>query len=303
MSDRAVLSVDFELFEQTPACRSAAGEPDRRGVGLEGAAFLRESLAAEGARATWFVVGRVAERHPEPVQAVAAGGHEIGSHGHTHVVLTELDAAARRAELADSRATLRRVTGAPVDGFRAPVFAFGRDHFAELGAAGYSYDSSVLPSRAIPGWYDGDYDRHRPVPAARIQDGAPDGLAELPVSVLPGVGLPLTGAWLRFFGPRYTVLGMRWLARKGIAPVLYVHPWEFVDLPAVDGVPRRVSVRTGEWMRRALERVLSSGFEFTTAGAVLDDALSWTSTEDGGPPDGDAGGGPERGALSGDGEG
>lgn len=296
MSDRAVLSIDFELFEQTPACRSAAGEPDRRGVGLEGAAFLRESLAAEGARATWFVVGTTAERHPDSVQAVATDGHEIGSHGHTHTVLTGLDAPTRRAELADSRATLRRVTGAPVDGFRAPVFGFGRDHFAELAAAGYSYDSSVLPSRAIPGWYDGEHDRHRPVPAAGIQDGAPDGLAELPVSVLPGVGLPLTGAWLRFFGPRYTVLGMRWLARRGIAPVLYVHPWEFVDLPAVDGVPRRVYVRTGDWMRRALERVLASGFEFTTARTVLEDALSWT-------PAGDAPGGGAARAPSGDGGG
>jgi Domain of unknown function (DUF3473). len=96
---------------------------------------------------------------------------------------------------------------------------------------------------------------------------------------MPGLRLPLTGTWLRFFGPGYTVLGMRLLARRGVAPVLYVHPWELVDLPAVDGVPGRVYWHTGEWMRRAIDRVLGQPFEFTTAATLAgetgcDDRLS-----------------------------
>ena len=78
--------------------------------------------------------------------------------------------------------------------------------------------------------------------------------------------------WLRFFGPRYTVAGMKLLARRGIAPVLYVHPWELVDLPAVEGVPRRVYVRTGDWMRRAVEYILDQPFDFTTARSVVAEA-------------------------------
>jgi hypothetical protein len=53
--------------------------------------------------------------------------------------------------------------------------------------------------------------------------------------------------------------------------MLYVHPWELVDLPDVDGVPTRVYVSTGDWMRRAVERTLQQDFEFTTVRAVLED--------------------------------
>ena len=52
--------------------------------------------------------------------------------------------------------------------------------------------------------------------------------------------------------------------------MLYVHPWELVDLPAVEGVPTRVYVRTGDWMRRAIERILQQDFEFTTVRTVLE---------------------------------
>jgi hypothetical protein len=54
--------------------------------------------------------------------------------------------------------------------------------------------------------------------------------------------------------------------------VLYVHPWELSTLPSVEGVPRRVYVRTGAWMWRAVERILSSEFSFVTAREVVEDA-------------------------------
>ncbi|WP_136715843.1 polysaccharide deacetylase family protein [Halorientalis salina] len=272
MSDKAVLSIDFELFSQTPAYRSAAGETDRDGVGLAGGEFLLNRLADHDASATCFVVSSVAEAYPEAVEALAAAGHEIGSHTHTHRLLTDLDADDRREEMERSRTVLEDVTGNTVSGFRAPAFDIASDHFDALAATGYAYDSSVVASRRIPGWYGGEYDLTRPAPASEVRADAPAGLAELPVSVMPGLRLPLTGTWLRFFGPRYTILGMKLLARRGIAPVLYVHPWEFVDLPEVEGVPARVYWRTGDWMRRAVERILAQPFEFVTARDVVEDA-------------------------------
>ncbi|MFB6083081.1 MAG: polysaccharide deacetylase family protein [Halorientalis sp.] len=273
MSDRAVLSIDFELFEQTPAYRSADGEMDASGVGLDGGAFLRHTLEAHDATATCFVVSSVAESHPDAVGALADAGFEIGSHTHSHRLLSELSAADRREELVRSREVLADCTDEPVTGFRAPAFDLAPDHFAALAEAGYGYDSSVVASRTIPGWYGGEFDLTEPAPATAVDPEAPDGFGELPVSVMPGLRLPLTGTWLRFFGPRYTILGMKLLARRGITPVLYVHPWEFVDLPAVEGVPRRVYYHTGAWMRRAVERILAQDFEFTTARAVLAEAL------------------------------
>ena len=268
----AVLSVDVELFDQTPAYRSARGTTDRDGVGLEGLEYLLETLDRHGATATGFVVSSAAQRHPDAVRRIADAGHEVGSHSHSHRLLTGLSTAARREEYEQSRELLRELTGQPVRGFRAPAFDVPPGHFEGLERAGYAYDSSVVASRAIPGWYGGEYDLEVPAPASEVDPGAPAGVTEVPASVMPGLRLPLTGTWLRFFGPRYTVMGMRLLARRGVAPVLYVHPWELVDLPAVEGVPGRVYWHTGEWMRRAVDRVLEQPFDFTTTAALAGEA-------------------------------
>ncbi|WP_434530739.1 polysaccharide deacetylase family protein [Haloarcula sp. NS06] len=271
MSSRAVLSIDFELFTQTPAYRSASGTTDRDGVGLDGGRFFRETLAEYGATSTAFVVSSVAQSHPDAVRALADAGLEIASHTHTHQLLSDLDSKERRGELSQSKDVLERVTNERVSGFRAPAFDITDDHFGLLSDIGYTYDSSVVSSRSIPGWYGGEYDLHEPVPATAVRPDAPDSVTEFPASVMPGLQLPLTGTWLRFFGPRYTILGMKLLARRGITPMLYVHPWELVDLPAVEGVPTRVYVRTGDWMRQAVERILQQDFEFTTVRTVLED--------------------------------
>lgn len=269
MSDLAALTIDVELFDHTPAYRRAAGTTEQTGIGLDGLEFLRETLEGMDAEATCFVVSEIAEEYPEAVRSLADAGHEIGSHTHTHRLLTDLDPASRFDELRRSKDILESTTGTNVDGFRAPAFDFGPAHFQALAAAGYSYDASVVGSRAIPGWYGGTYELQCPAAATALDPAAPESIAAIPTSVMPGLRLPLTGSWLRFFGPRYTILGMRLLARRGIAPVLYVHPWEFVALPDVAGVPRRVTVRTGQWMRRAVERILEQPFDFTTLERIL----------------------------------
>jgi peptidoglycan/xylan/chitin deacetylase (PgdA/CDA1 family) len=269
----AVLSVDLELFTHLPAYRTARGRTDRRDIGLDAVDDLIALFDDCGAAATFFVVSEVAERHPERVTAVADAGHEIASHTHRHRHLSTLTERERREELDTSRTVLEDVTDTPVTGFRAPSFDTSSDHFTLLAAAGYEYDSSVVPCRRVPGWYGGEYDIDKPVPATRLDPDASDDLTELPVSAMPGLRLPLTGTWLRFFGPRYTVLGMKSLARRGIAPVLYIHPWELADLPAVDGVPKRVYWHTGAWMRRALRRILDAPFEFVTARTIAEERV------------------------------
>ncbi|MBS3760511.1 MAG: polysaccharide deacetylase family protein [Halodesulfurarchaeum sp.] len=267
----AVLSVDFELFSHTPAYRQATGSTPNGSIGIDGGEFLRAQLSEHDVSSTFFVVSSVGETHPGVIENLAADGHEIGSHTHTHRLLTELDPSTRLEELERSKETLEALTGTTVTGFRAPAFDFGADHFDMLGAASYEYDSSVVASRAIPGWYGGEYTLQKPAPATAVEADAPSSVAELPVSVMPGIRLPLTGTWLRFFGPGYTILGMKLLARQGVTPVLYVHPWEFVDLPTIKGVPRRVYWHTGQWMRRAVQRILDADFAFITAQDALQD--------------------------------
>jgi hypothetical protein len=277
---QAALSVDFEHFTHLPAYRGASGTTDRPAVGLGGVTALLDAFDETDATATFFTVGELADEHPRVVERIAGEGHEVASHTHTHRHLSELDAGERRDELVRSKEHLEAITGDPVTGFRAPSFDMGPDHFVSLAEAGYEYDSSVVACRSIPGWYGGEFDAERPTAAGTVDPAAPDELAEVPVSVMPRLRLPLTGTWIRFFGVSYTILGMRLLARRGIAPVLYVHPWELVDCPAVDGVPKRVYVRTGAYMRRAIQRILAEPFDFVTVRELADGVGSSDRTKE-----------------------
>ena len=272
---QAALSVDVEFFAHTPAYRGGAGTTTETAVGHDGIEFLLDAFDDADGRGTFFTVSEIAKSHPETVAAIA-DRHELGSHTHTHRHLSELSPEERRAELADSKATLEAAGDTTVTGFRAPSFDFGSDHFELLAETGYAYDSSIAPSRSIPGWYGGAYDIDAPVPASAISPAGSDALTEVPIAVMPGLRLPLTGTWIRFFGVRYTLLGMELLARRNIAPVLYVHPWELVDLPAVDGVPKRVYWRTGSYMRRAVRRILDSSFDFVSVEQVVETARDGT---------------------------
>lgn len=258
---QAALSVDLEFFSHTPAYRGATGETEAEAVGIQGVEFLLDELAKNDAKATFFVVSELTNTHADLVSQIAEEGHEIASHTQSHRLLTEHSTTERRLELAESRTRLEEVTGATVEGFRAPAFDIGDAHFNILTDTGYTYDSSVAPCRRIPGWYGGEYETLHPFhPTDSVGDRI--GIAEVPVGVFPWLRLPLTGTWIRFFTPRYTTTGMRILARRGVAPVLYVHPWELVNLPSVDGIPSRVYWHTGAWMRRAVRRVLAQPFDF-----------------------------------------
>jgi peptidoglycan/xylan/chitin deacetylase (PgdA/CDA1 family) len=277
----AALSVDLEFFQHAPAYRNAAGTADADALGSDGVSVLLEAFETADARGTFFTVSDIADSHPGLVEDVAAAGHEIGSHTHTHRHLSGLSERDRRAELVDSKARLEAVSGTTVEGFRAPSFDVGDDHFEEVSEAGYTYDSSVVPCRAIPGWYGGEFSVREPSPVTAIDPGGPPGLTEVPVAVMPGLRLPLSGTWIRFFGVRYTLLGMRLLARRGIPPVLYVHPWELIDLPGIEGVPRRIYVRSGAYMRRAVKRILAEPFEFVTVGELAERRGGETASHNG----------------------
>lgn len=270
---RAVLSIDFESFAHTPAYRGATGTVSHpEDIGPESMDRLLSTFDDHDAAATFFVVSEVAQRHPQCISAAADAGHEIASHTHSHPILNNCSQERRREELSRSREILTELTGASVDGFRAPAFKFGANHFTELTEAGYEYDSSVAPCRSIPGWYGGESSVIRPTSVSGLQVNSSAELTELPIAVMPGLRLPLTGTWLRFFGVRYTLLGMHLLAQRGVTPVLYIHPWELSALPRVAGVPRRVYVRTGTWLWQAVERLLDSAFDFVTAREVVEDA-------------------------------
>ncbi|MEZ4586453.1 MAG: polysaccharide deacetylase family protein [Gemmatimonadales bacterium] len=158
---------------------------------------LLSLLAEHDALGTFFVLGWVADRHPDLVRRIASLGHEVASHSWWHQRVHTLDQAAFREEARRSKGTLEDLVGEPVIGFRAPSFSIVPGFewaFDVLAAEGYRYDSSVFPIRR-PGYgYPG-----APLGHHRLTTGSGP-LIELPMAtyrlgpvVLPAAG----GGYLR----------------------------------------------------------------------------------------------------------
>ncbi|HEY2215948.1 MAG TPA: polysaccharide deacetylase family protein, partial [Solirubrobacteraceae bacterium] len=109
-----------------------------------------------GITATVFIVGQVAESHPELVRRVAEGGHEVALHGLRHVALGDVGETQLGEELRKGRGLLEDAAQVVVEGFRAPIFSLTPNTqwaVERLLQAGFSYSSSVLPAASpLHGW-------------------------------------------------------------------------------------------------------------------------------------------------------
>ncbi len=185
-------------------------------------------LQHHGVHATFFVLGWIAERHPDLVREIQACGHEIGSHGYSHRLIYRQSPAEFRADLRRSRDVLQDAIGQPVTAHRAASFSITRQSLWALEILveeGFRVDSSVFPVHhdryGIP---DAQPGLHRlTTPAGPIW--------EFPPSVVRFAGLNVPvggGGYFRLFPLWWTAYCLRRLNRVERRPVMfYVHPWEF----------------------------------------------------------------------------
>ena len=141
------LTIDFEDWYQGLEIPHTewAGYEDR--VVFAGRRLLR-ILEEAGTRATFFILGYVAEQHPEIVREIAAAGHEIGTHGYSHTLIYQQSPDLFRGEMGRAIKLLEDITGQGVLGHRAPFFSITRDSLwalEVLGELGIRYDSSIFP--------------------------------------------------------------------------------------------------------------------------------------------------------------
>ena len=262
------LTVDVEEFFQVTALektipRSAWDQIPRRAPGLvEG---ILDQFSQSGTRATFFVLGWLAEREPEMVRDIAAAGHEIACHGWDHRLATSLSPTGFREDVRRSREILEDTCGCPVRGYRAPSFSikpgfeWALDVLLELG---FSYDSSLFPIRVHPGY--GYPDAPAEPHTLSLAGGH---LWEIPPATLQIAGLRLPaagGAYLRFFPGLLVRSALMAAARRGLPGTLYFHPWEMdVDMPRFRApLITRVRMRTGlNTMARKLAK-LTAEFSF-----------------------------------------
>jgi polysaccharide deacetylase family protein (PEP-CTERM system associated) len=201
---------------------------------------LLELVAEAGVRATFFVLGKVAEAHPSLAREIAAAGHEVGTHGYSHESIETMPVARFREELHRSVETLRQQTGHAVLGHRAADFSISSRslHLLEhLGAEGLAYDSSIFPVRhpryGVPGAWRGPH---------RVRCASGRMLIEFPLSTvhLAGMVLPAGGGgYLRLFPYWWTRLALGTWQREGTPATCYLHPYE-IDTSEMMEIPYRI---------------------------------------------------------------
>ena len=194
-----------------------------------------EILDACDARATFFVLGWVAEKCPQLVRAIAAAGHEVASHGYAHELVYSLQPSAFRSDVLRSKQYLEDLTGKPVRGYRAPCFSITEWAIPILQDAGFDYDSSVVPTIAHDryGRLNG-MDASRPIVLLR------DGFYEVGISCikLGKRGIPWGGGgYFRLVPYLPWLWGVRRILRSGMPYIFYIHPWEIdAGQPHVPGI-------------------------------------------------------------------
>ena len=239
------LTIDVEDYFQVSAFAPyiRRDEWDSRECRVEGNVDrILAMLAERQVQATFFTLGWVAERYPQLVRRIVAGGHELASHGYGHERASDLSEAAFREDITRSKHMLEDLSGSPVLGYRAPSFSIGTGNlwaFDQLARAGYRYSSSIYPIK---------HDHYGMPDSPRFAYRVGAGLLEVPVSTvrigkrnLPSPG----GGWFRLMPYAMS----RWMLNRvnredREAAIFYFHPWEIDPAqPRIPGIDAKTRFR------------------------------------------------------------
>lgn len=273
-------TIDLEEYFQVSAFQSRVARSDwgrfESRVAAQVAQLL-ELLDRHDARATFFVLGWVAERHADLIRTISRAGHEIASHGWDHARVTDQTPRQFRASIRRTKETLEAIAGSPVLGFRAPSFSIVRGRewaFDVLIDEGYRYDSSLFPIRRPGGGYGypgGSADPHR------LERPGGD-LVEIPPTTLQWCGMRLPaagGAYFRLLPYSLVQAAFRQCERRGVPGTFYIHPWEVDPEQPRLRVPWFTRLRHYGGLRRTTQQLarLLTEFRFTAIRDTVATAL------------------------------
>ncbi|HUG99745.1 MAG TPA: XrtA system polysaccharide deacetylase [Gammaproteobacteria bacterium] len=234
---------------------------------------LMELFERHDTKATFFILGWVAERQPELIREIAAAGHEIACHGWSHQLVYGQRQQVFRDETVRSKALLEDILGAPVNGYRAASYSITGESLWALDVlveAGFEYDSSIFPVHhdryGIPG---GERWPH----VIRTPSGA--GLVEFPLSTARWLGMRLPiagGGYFRIYPYALTRAGLGSINRAGKPFIFYLHPWEIdTGQPRMEDASWKSKFRHYTGLARCEPRLeqLLKDFRMTTCREVL----------------------------------
>jgi polysaccharide deacetylase family protein (PEP-CTERM system associated) len=277
MTDRLnAMTIDVEDYFHVSALSEVIGRQDWERMEYRAehnTDRLLDLFASNRLRATFFVLGWVAQRSPALVRRIHDAGHEVACHGLTHELVYRQTPDVFRRETASSKSMLEDAIGGPVHGYRAASYSitaqslWAIDILCELG---FTYDSSIFPIA---------HDRYG-IPGASTQPGplcAENGatIIEFPLTTvkLLGARIPIAGGgYFRLLPYAFTRWALRTVNRRDQLPfIFYLHPWE------IDAGQPRINA---SWLSRFRHytniercesrlRQLLSDFRFTTVREVL----------------------------------
>ena len=211
-------------------------------------------LAAHGAKATFFTLGWIAERHPGIVRAIVAQGHELASHGYAHRRASEQSREEFTDDIVRAKGLLEDIGGVEVRGYRAPSFSINQDNLWALECirdTGHRYSSSIYPVR---------HDHYGMPDAPRFAYASLPGLVEVPVTTVE----LLARNWPAGGGGYFRLLPYalsRWMLQRvnrvdGEPCMFYFHPWEMDPAqPRVAGIDAKTRFRHYVNLGRMEERL------------------------------------------------
>lgn len=246
--------------DQWGQCELRVGDSTRR---------ILELLAKHDVKATFFVLGWIAERVPDLVVEVEAAGHEIGTHGYSHQLLTHIDEDAFDADIKKSLDVLRGLVKTDILGFRAPSFSVTKKTMWAIDVLqrnGLRYDSSIFPVGFHPDYGIGD------APLEIYEHS--QGVVEFPLSVAECFGkrIPCAGGgYFRLLPYALTRSLLKRCNAAGRPFVFYLHPWEVDPGQPRVALPWKKRFRHYVNLSRTYRRLdcLLRDFELTTMREVL----------------------------------
>ncbi|MBI2400015.1 MAG: DUF3473 domain-containing protein [Deltaproteobacteria bacterium] len=236
---RNALSFDIEDWFQVENMKGAIAFRDWDKLELRVARNTERILSIlkdNDTRATFFILGWIAERCPALVQEIAGAGHELASHGYGHDLVYSLTPGEFREDIRKSKEIIEGLANRKVYGYRAPSFSITKDSLWALDILkeeGFVYDSSIFPVSF--------HDRYGFGKCESAPFKWPNGLIEVPLTVyrIRNMTLPLAGGgYFRLLPYMYFKYFFNKLNAKNEQFTFYLHPWEIdpgqprVKLPA-----------------------------------------------------------------------
>jgi polysaccharide deacetylase family protein (PEP-CTERM system associated) len=274
------LCIDVEPWYLAELVKKYLPEIDeiRKDLIVESISSILDMLDKYETKATFAILGSIAEKYPDLVKHIHACGHEIASHGYSHTTLYELGEREFEQEIKKSIKVLEKITGTKPVTFRAPSFSIDNSTkwaFKILVNNGFKYDASIFPLKTnLYGEPSAPTNIYKPSIENITKHDMNGKIIEFPNTVIKfGMNFPVTGGfYLRTLPIWYQKIVINKINRT--RPILlYLHPWETNQMTPVPKEmpwwPRFITYHAIDKSLKRFETLLKT-FEFSSIASILE---------------------------------